>query len=86
MVSNLTAWRQGVRVANIDVEQEEVTLASLAARMDMLGKQMDWLCENLQALFLFVNQVSSNGGGIRGMLSALKHAPPQIQSEETPVA
>lgn len=66
-------------------QTEEVTLESLAYRLDMLGKQMDWLCENLQALFLFVNQVSSNGGGIRGMMAALKKAPPELNKENTGV-
>jgi hypothetical protein len=58
----------------IEVKQE-ITLDDLAARMDMFGEQMNWLCENLQSLFVFVNQVGSNGGGIRGLLSAMKTAP-----------
>lgn len=56
----------------------EVTLDSLAARLDSLGKQMDWLCENLQGLFVFVNQVGQNGGGLRGMMAMLKKAPPEL--------
>lgn len=64
-------------VASEEVAEEatEITIESLAARIDSLGKQMDWLCENMQGLFLFVNQVSQNGGGIRGMMAALKQAP-----------
>jgi hypothetical protein len=45
----------------------------------MLGKQMDWLCENLQSLFYFVQQAGQNGGGIRGMLAALKHSAPVVE-------
>lgn len=60
----------------------EVTLDSLAYRLDMLGKQMDWLCENLQSLFLFVQAAGQNGGGIRGMLAALKQAPPVTLQED----
>jgi hypothetical protein len=54
---------------------EDITLESLAARLDSLGKQMDWLCENLQSLFLFVQSIGANGGGIRGLMSAMKNAP-----------
>lgn len=64
---------------------EEVTLESLAARMDILGNQMNWLCENLQSLFMFVNQVGQNGGGIRGMMAALKKAPPEMIKENADV-
>lgn len=68
-------------------EQQSVTLESLAARLDALGKQMDWLCTNLQGLFLFVNQVGQNGGGLRGMMAAIKKAPPElmIPTEESNV-
>lgn len=63
----------------VDTEvKEEVTLESLAARLDALGKQMDWLVENLAHLFAFVQSVGANGGGIRGMLSLLKQAPPEL--------
>jgi hypothetical protein len=53
----------------------EVTVESLGVKMDMLGEQMNWLCENLAALFGFVNQMGQNGGGIRGMLKAMKETP-----------
>jgi hypothetical protein len=43
--------------------------------MDMFGEQMNWLCENLQSLFLFVNQMGANGGGIRGLMKAMKETP-----------
>ena len=55
--------------------KQEVTLENLAARMDMFGEQMNWLCENLAALFSFVNQVGANGGGIRGLMKAAKDTP-----------
>ena len=57
---------------------KEITLESLAIRMDALGKQMDWLCENLQSLFLFVNQMGANGGGIRGLMAAMKKGAPEL--------
>lgn len=59
-------------VAASTSDAAEVTLADLAKRMDALGEQMNWLCENLVSLFSFVNQMSQNGGGIRGMMKALK--------------
>lgn len=60
-----------------------ITLESLAHRLDALGKQMDWLCENMQSLFLFVQTVGQNGGGIRGMLQTLRHAPPELLSQQS---
>jgi hypothetical protein len=42
---------------------------------------MNWLCENMQGLFQFVNQMSANGGGIRGMMHALKQAPPELTEQ-----
>jgi len=65
-------------------ESDEVTLEDLARRMDILGKQMNWLCENLTSLFTFVNQMSTNGGGIRGLMSMLKQGPPRELSVNTP--
>lgn len=50
----------------------EVTLSDLAERMDVLGQQMNWVCENLQSLFNFVNEMGQNGGGIRGLMKMLK--------------
>lgn len=55
--------------------KQEVTLESLKASMDMLGEQMNWLCENLSALFGFVNQVGQSGGGLRGLMKAMKETP-----------
>lgn len=62
--------------------KEEVTLESLAARMDALGKQMDWLCENLSSLFVFVSQMGQNGGGIRGLMAMLKQGTPVTTTME----
>jgi hypothetical protein len=55
--------------------KEQVTLESLQARMDMFGEQMNWLCDNMQGLFQFVNAVGQSGGGIRGLMSAAKNMP-----------
>ena len=57
---------------------EEVTLDDLASKLDVLGQQMNWLCENLTSLFAFVQQMSSNGGGIRGLMHMLKQGPPGL--------
>lgn len=54
---------------------QEVTLESIAERLDMFGEQMNWLCDNLQSLFQFVNAVGASGGGIRGLMSAMKNGP-----------
>lgn len=51
------------------------TIEGLCTRIDMLGAQMTWLCENMQGLFQFINQMGSSGGGIRGLMSALKSGP-----------
>lgn len=55
--------------------KEEVTLESLCDRLDMLGEQMNWLCDNLAGLFGFVNNMQQNGGGIRGAMKMLKDMP-----------
>lgn len=73
-------------MVNIPVDsqpvREEVTLESLAQRMDMFGAQMNWLCENLAELFKFVNAMSASGGSVRGMMKALKNvAPPEVQQQ-----
>jgi hypothetical protein len=59
----------------MEVAQESITLDELGRRVDILGQQMNWLCENLQSLFGFVNAMSANGGGVRGLMKALKEQP-----------
>lgn len=58
-----------------EVQVQEITLEDLATRMDMFGEQMNWLCENLAQLFQFVNAMGSSGGGIRGIMKAMKETP-----------
>jgi hypothetical protein len=58
----------------------EITLESLAARIDSLGAQMTWLCENMQGLFQFITQMGQQGGGIRGLLGALKNGGPDVST------
>ena len=63
--------------------KSSVTLDELGQRMDVLGQQMNWLCENLQSLFGFVQAMSSNGGGVRGLMKAIKqHEPPELPVQE----
>lgn len=64
-------------MAEVPPETEEITLDSLAARLDVLGNQMNWVCENLQSVFAFVQQMGQSGGGFRGMMQALKNGQPQ---------
>lgn len=59
-----------------EVATEEITLEQLAQRLDALGQQMNWLCENMAAMFGFVNQMGKNGGGIRGLMRSLKDGMP----------
>ena len=69
----------------MDTVETTVTLDDLARRIDILGQQMNWLCENLQSLFGFVNAMSNNGGGVRGLMKALKEqqAPGMSVMEES---
>lgn len=54
----------------------------LKTAIDMIGQQNNWLCENMQSLFSFVNQMGQNGGGIRGLVKALKETPaPQLNEQ-----
>lgn len=69
-----------MEVTATDTEQE-VTLESLADKLDTIGLQMNWLCENLQSLFAFVNQMSGQGGGIRSVLHALKQGAPEMSTQ-----
>jgi hypothetical protein len=55
--------------------KEPITLEILASKVDMLGEQLNWLCENLAGVFGLVQQMGANGGGIRGMMKAMKDAP-----------
>lgn len=59
----------------------EITNEALAAKLDSLGLQMNWLCENLQSLFQFVNQMSGSGGGIRSVMHALKQGAPEMSDK-----
>jgi hypothetical protein len=69
----------------LETEQEvpqEITLEELAQRLDALGMQMNWLCENMASLFGFVNQMGKNGGGIRGLMRTIKDAtPPELKQQ-----
>lgn len=58
--------------------KEEVTLEDLATRMDMFGEQMNWLCENMASLFKFVAAMGESGGGIRGLMAAMKKSAPEL--------
>lgn len=58
------------------------SIDGLSQRVDVLGQQMNWLVDNMQHLFAFVNQMGSNGGGIRGLMKALQQGPPQLPSQE----
>ena len=69
----------------MDDSPAEPTLKDLAQKMDVLGNQMNWLCENLTSLFAFVNQMGQSGGGIRGLMTMLKAGPPTELSVNTPI-
>lgn len=69
---------------NVTVIDPEVTLESLAQRLDIIGNQLNWMTENLQSLFAFVNQMGQNGGGIRGLMHLLKQGPPEQLQAEVP--
>ena len=64
-------------------DHTEISLNDLAARMDMFGEQMNWLCENLAELFKFVNAMGASGGGIRGLMSAMKKGGPDFIEANT---
>lgn len=68
----------------MDVQQEPITNEALAAKIDIIGQQMNWLCENLMQVFSFTQAMSQNGGGVRGIMKALKEqqAQPVIVEED----
>lgn len=69
-------------MTQLEPQSREVTLESLSAKIDLLGQQLDWLCNNMDGMFQFVTQMGQNGGGIRGMLKSLKDAPVMSQQQE----
>ena len=71
--------------STIPVEETEtkspVTLESLQESVNQIGGQLNWLCDNLAGLFSMVNQMGASGGGIMGMLSAMRGGTPAVQGE-----
>jgi len=65
------------------VIESDVTLNDIAQRLDIIGQQLNWMTENLQSLFAFVNQMGQSGGGIRGLMHMLKQAPPELPVQNT---
>jgi hypothetical protein len=69
---------------NNDEVEQQITLVSIAERLDKQGAQLNWLCENLASLFTFAQQLGNNGGGIRGLMSLMRQGGPALkQMEET---
>lgn len=79
--THISGTNQGGYMPEEVATKEEITLESLARRMDMFGEQMNWLCENLAGLFQFVNAAGQNGGGIRGLMSLMKNGGPGLSSD-----
>jgi len=65
------------------VDVPEVTLNDIAQRLDIIGQQLNWMTENLQSLFAFVNQMGQSGGGIRGLMHMLKQSPPELTVQDS---
>ena len=74
-------------MGTIPVEDSTVAVTNeeLGRRLDIIGQQLNWLCENLTSLFGFVNAMSNNGGGVRGLMKALKEQQPATESDESNV-
>lgn len=62
----------------VTLETLSVQLEAANQRIDMLGGQMNWMVENLQQLFQFVTVMGSSGGGIRGLMHAMKNGGPDL--------
>ena len=66
-----------------EAEETQVTTEiTIEQRLDMIGEQLNWLCDNLAGLFQFVSQMGANGGGIRGLMKTMKESPELIQQVE----
>lgn len=63
-------------------EVTQVTNEQIAEKLDALGAQMNWLCENMQSLFQFASVMGNNGGGIRGLMKSMKDAVPALKQME----
>lgn len=58
-------------VIDVPVIAEESRPLTLEEKVDIIGQQLNWLCENLSQLFGLVNTLSTSGGGIRGLMKAM---------------
>lgn len=47
-------------------------LVAVYKQQELIGNQLNWLCENLAGVFGMVTAVSQNGGGLRGMMKMMK--------------
>lgn len=45
---------------------------TLEQKIDLIGNQLNWLCENLAQVFGVVQSLSQNGGGVRGLMQMMK--------------
>lgn len=70
-------------MTQLEPKTQEITLESLSHRLDLIGNQLDWLCENMAGMFQFVTTMGQNGGGIRGVLRSLKEAPAITPQQQT---
>lgn len=67
---------------NIPVEPEVKEELTVDEKLDRIGAQLNWLCENLSSLFAFATQLGNNGGGIMGLLKGMKQGVPQLTAME----
>ena len=60
-----------IETEQVEVVGEPTRALTLEEKVDIIGGQLNWLCENLTALFGLVNSMGQNGGGIRGLMKAM---------------
>lgn len=83
LTSKTTENTEQFQYTDPQLAQLDEQIEGLSLRIDMLGQQMNWLCENMQSLFSFVTQMGQNGGGIRGLVKALKDQQgPQLTEQQ----
>jgi hypothetical protein len=56
----------------IDGLTDRELLVAVYKQQELIGNQLNWLCENLAGVFGMVTAVSQNGGGLRGMMKMMK--------------
>lgn len=64
--------KEDVIEVSSEVLSSEPQPLTLEQKIDLIGEQLNWLCENLAVVFNLTAAMSANGGGVRGLMKIMK--------------